>query len=323
MTQTALSLLTMLLLQQVLRVDVQLQQVIVSVRDDQNRLVKNLRSEDFSVEENGVPQNISHFVQDSDAPISLGILIDTSGSMASKPSGTLSALRASVGATRVLMKLMKPGDEFLLMSFANDFNIDQPFTEDTARIDARLKQLVSEGGTNLFPAVQRALREMKKAKSGKKALIVITDAQAGGDLDQLRRDIRNSEVLIYTFAIEGISSTLAYPTYIPPAQGQRSGAPRRGAASLPPPPFPGLSMDDMAKRVLDVLAQESGGQSVVFDMTSNGLVERMISFVQEIAAELRGQYTIGYYPPPQKSSESQIIRVKSAAGRVRVHRELK
>jgi VWFA-related protein len=310
----------MLLLQQVLRVDVQLQQVVVSVRDDQNRLVKNLRPENFTVEENGVQQTISHFVQDSDAPISLGILIDTSGSMAEKPSGTLSALRASVGATRVLMKLMKPGDEFQLMSFSNGFNIDQSFTEDTARIDASLKELVSEGGTNLFPAVQQALGEMKKAKSGKKALIVITDAQTNGDFDQLRRDIRNSEVLIYTFAIQGISSSLTYPTYIPPPP--RSSAPRTGAASLPPPPFPGLSMEEMAKRVLDALAQESGGQSVVFDMASNVLVERLISFVQDIAAELRGQYTIGYYPPSQKSSESPNIRVRSTAGRVRVHREL-
>jgi len=323
MMRTALSIVTVLLLQQVLRVDVQLQQVVVSVRDGQSRLVKNLRQEDFTVEENGVPQTIVHFVQDSEAPVSLGILIDTSGSMAATPSGTLSALRASVGATRVLMKLMKPGDEFQLMSFSSGFSIDQPFTQDTTRIAAKLTQLAPSGGTNLFPAVQHALREMKKAKSGKKALIVITDAQTSGDFDQLQRDIRDSEVLIYTFAIQGISSNLSYPVYIPPAQGQRSSAPRTGAAALPPPIFTGLSVDDMAKRVLDALAHDSGGQSLVFEMNSNALVERMISFVQDIAAELRGQYTIGYYPPPLKSSESQVIRVKSIAGRVRVHRELR
>jgi VWFA-related protein len=323
MTRIALSLLTALLLQQVLRVDVQLQQVVVSVRDDQNRLVKNLRLQDFQVEENGVPQPIVHFVQDSDNPVSLGILIDTSGSMAARPSGTLSALRASVGSTRVLMKLMKPGDEFLLMSFATGFNVDQPFTQDTARIDAKLKSLEISGGTNLFPAVQRALREMKKAKSGKKALIVITDAQASGDFDQLRRDIRSSEVLIYTFAIQGISSSLSYPVYIPPASGRGPGAPRTGAAALPPPIYSNLTPDDLSRRVLDALAEESGGQSMVFEMNSSALVNRMVGFVQDIAAELRGQYTIGYYPPPLKASEPQVIRVKSTAGRVRVHRELR
>jgi VWFA-related protein len=323
MMRTSLSLLTVLLLQQVLRVDVQLQQVVVSVRDDEGKLVKNLHPEDFTIEENGVPQKIVHFVQDSENPVSLGILIDTSGSMAAKPSGTLSALRASVGATRVLMRLMKPGDEFLLMSFATGFTIDQPFTQDTARVDAKLKELGPSGSTNLFPAVQRALREMKKAKSAKKALIVITDAETNGDFDQLRKDIRSSEVLIYTFAIRGIRSNLSYPAFIPPAQGQRSSIPRTGAASFPPSPFSGISMDDMSKRVLDALAQESGGQSVVFEMNSNELVDRMISFVQDIAAELRGQYTIGYYPPPLKPSESQVIRVKSTVGRVRVHRELR
>jgi VWFA-related protein len=287
-------------------------------------LVKNLHQEDFTVEENGVPQKIVHFVQDSENPISLGILIDTSGSMAAKPSGTLSALRASAGATRVLMRLMKPGDEFLLMSFATGFTIDQPFTQDTAKVDAKLKELGPSGSTNLFPAVQRALREMKKAKSAKKALIVITDAETNGDLDQLRKDIRSSEVLIYTFAIRGIRSNLSYPVYIPPpAQLQRSSAPRTGASSFPPPPFSGISVDDMSQRVLDALAQESGGQSVVFELNSNALVDHMISFVQDIAAELRGQYTIGYYPPPLKPSESQVIRVKSTAGRVRVHRELR
>jgi len=323
MTRIALSLLTALLLQQVLRVDVQLQQVVVSVRDDQNRLVKNLRQEDFQVEENGVPQNIVHFVQDSDNPVSLGILIDTSGSMAAKPSGTLSALRASVGATRLLMKLMKPGDEFLLMSFATGFNVDQPFTQDTARIDAKLKALTVSGSTNLFTAVQRALREMKKAKSGKKALIIITDAGASGDFEQLSRDIRSSEVLIYTFAIQGISSNLSYPTYIPQASGPRGGAPRTGAAAFPPGMFGNVSMDDMSKRVINALAQESGGQSMVFEMNSSALVEHMVSFVQDIAAELRGQYTIGYYPPPLKAGEPQVIRVKSPHGRVRVHRELR
>jgi VWFA-related protein len=322
MTRAALSLLTALLLQQVLRVDVQLQQVVVSVRNDQSRLVNNLRQEDFTVEENGIPQNIVHFVQDSETPVSLGILIDTSGSMNAKPTGTLTALRASVGAARLLMKVMKPGDEFQLMTFADEFVTWESFTRDTARIDARLKALEPKGSTNLFPSVRQALGEMKKAKSAKKALIIITDAQASGNFDELRRDIRNSEVLIYTFAIEGISTTLSYPTYIPPAQGQRSSAPR-GAASLPPPIFSGLTMSDMSKRVLDALAQESGGQSVVFEMNSNTLVDRMVSFVQEIAAELRGQYTIGYYPPPLKASESQVIRVKSTAGRVRVHRELR
>jgi len=288
------------------------------VRDDQGRLVKNLRESDFTVEENGLPQTIVHFVQDGEAPISLGILIDTSGSMAAMPSGTLTALRASVGATRLLMRLMKSGDEFLLMSFASGFSVDQVFTEDSRKIDAKLVELRPSGSTNLFPAVQRALREMKKANYPKKALIVLSDAETTGNFEQLRRDIRDSEVLIYTFAIRGLNDNLTYPSYIPPVPAQPSTISR-----APVSMFAGLSMDDMSQQVLDALAGESGGQSVVFEMNSDALVERMISFVQDIAAELRGQYTIGYYPPTLKASEPQVIRVRSKAGRVRVHRELR
>ena len=292
MLRSATSLLTLVLLQQtVLRVDVKLQEVVVSVRDEQKRLVKNLRAEDFKVEEDGVAQTIVHLIPDADTPISLGILIDTSGSMSAAPSSPLSAMRASVGTTRVLMRLMKPGDEFQLMSFANNFSTRQTFTQDTRKIDASLRSLVPSGNTNLFPAVQRGLEEMNKSRYRKKALIVITDAQASGNFEELRRDIRRSEVLIYTFAIRG---------------SQVAGG------------------DDPSRRILDTLAEESGGQWAPFELDSSDLVDRMISFVQEIAAELRGQYTLGYYPTAA-GSENHIIRVRSASGKydVRVHRELK
>src|SRR4029453_12761693 len=81
-----------------LRVDVNLQQIVVTVRDDQERLVHNLKAEDLIVEENGVPQKIVHFIQDSETPISLGVLIDTSGSMATVASGTTSGLCAPIGS---------------------------------------------------------------------------------------------------------------------------------------------------------------------------------------------------------------------------------
>jgi VWFA-related protein len=307
------SLLALLVLPQtVLRVDVQLQEVVVSVRDAQGRLVRNLGKEAFILEENGVPQNIVHLLQDSETPVSLGILIDTSGSMAAMTSGVISAQRASVGTARVLMRLMKPGDEFLLMSFDTGFKVHDGFTEKTGEVDANLRKLKSSGRTNLFPAVQRALREMKDANHRKKALIVITDAQAGGDFEALRRDVRNSEVLIYTFAIGSVPQGIGNVA-------QRTPMP-------PPPGFPvPIGIFQSPTQVLDALAEESGGQWAAFDMNSQDVVERMIGFVQDIAAELRGQYTIGYYPAAIKKSESQSIRVKSASGqyRVRVHRELK
>jgi VWFA-related protein len=313
-------MLALLLLppQTVLRVDVQLQQVVITVRDDEDRIVRNLRAEDFILEDNGAPQAIAHFVQDSETPISLGILMDTSGSMASMPSGTISALRAAIGTTRLLMKLMKPGDEFNLMTFDTAFSVRQPFTQDRAKIEDSLRKLRTSGNTNLFPAVERGLQELKKSRYRKKALILITDAIAGGNFNDLQRAIRESEVLVYTFAIRGATSGLSYPAL-------QTGLGRGFPGPIPPPsPRPGSVVDSASQRLLDTLAIESGGQSDVFDMNSDALIERMVAFVEDIAAELRGQYTIGYYPQNTGASENHNIRVvsKSPKYHVRVRREI-
>jgi hypothetical protein len=76
--------------------------------------------------------------------------------------------------------------------------------------------------------------------------------------------------------------------------------------------------------LLDTLAGESGGQSAVFEINSEALIDQMVTFVQEIAAELRGQYTIGYYPQNTGTKESHTIRVssKSPIHHVRVRREI-
>ena len=309
MLRTLSSLLALLLVPQtVLRLDVQLQEVVVSVRDSEGRLIRNLGKEAFIIEENGVPQKIVHLIQGSETPVSLGILIDTSGSMASVTQGSITAQRASVGTARILMRLMNASDEYLLMSFNSGFSVHGSFTTDSHEIEEELRKLRSNGGTNLVPAVTRALGEMKKANHRKKALIVITDAGASGDFDALRRDIRNSEVLIYTFAIGNL----------PEVPSQRVGLPTGVGFGPPTGIFYG-------RNILDALADESGGQWQSFDMNSEDLLSRMINFVQDIAAELRGQYTLGYYPSSVKTSDNHVIRVKSASAqhRVRVHRELK
>src|SRR5947207_2363233 len=108
-TRVAAAFCSLILLQlpSTLHVDVQLQQIIATVRDGEGHLVKNLNPDQFVLEEDGVPQRIVHFSQDSETPVSLGILIDQSGSMGVETGG-LTAMRAASGATRVLLRLMKP-----------------------------------------------------------------------------------------------------------------------------------------------------------------------------------------------------------------------
>jgi VWFA-related protein len=274
----ALFLCLALLPQSEIRVDVKLQQVVVTVRDGEGNLVKNLGPDDFILEEDRVPQAIAHFVRDNDTPVSLGILVDVSGSMAATPSGPLSALRAAVGTTRLLLHLMKPQDEFALMTFSSGFNVEERFTQDRARIEKAVAGLGTAGGTDLQAGVEKGLRETRKGKNRKKALIVITDGYAGLDTERVQRATRESEVLIYTFALQQI-------------------APRTPLRTSTP--------------VLDVLAAESGGRSMLFEMHSDDFVNRMIGFVEDIAAELRGQYLIGYYPQKAGAPGSQVIRVRT------------
>jgi VWFA-related protein len=294
MTRLLSLLMSLLLLPQAqIKVDVRLQQIVVTVRDSQGNLVRNLGPEDFVLEEGGVPQTITHFVADNDTPVSLCILVDVSGSMAATPSGPIPALRAAVGTTRLLLHLMKPQDEFCLMSFSNGVDLEQPFTHDVAKIEQALSALRPRGGTNLQEGVEKGLLETRKGKYRKKALILVTDAQAGLDTRRLQRAIQESEVLIYTFALHQIGGPPALPTV-----------------------FDGFR----PQAVLDTLASESGGRSMLFELHSDQLVERMIGFVQDIAAELRGQYLIGYYPPGD-TPRAIRIRSKNPEYRARHQRE--
>jgi Ca-activated chloride channel family protein len=293
-------LLTLALLPQTeIRVDVRLQQLTVTVRDGQGNLVKNLRAEDFILEEGGTPQTIAHFVQDNDTPVSMGILIDVSGSMAATPSGSITALRAAEGTARLLLHLMKPQDEFVLMSFSDGVKVEQNFTGDRSKIEKSLSELQTRGGTDLQEGVEKGLRETRKGKHRKKALIVITDAYAVLNSKSMARAIQESEILVYTFGLQQISGRATTRVIFQPGT------------------------DGPSQEILDLLASESGGRSMLFEMHSEELINRMIRFVQDIATELRGQYLIGYYPQKPGGSVSQAIRIrtKSPAYQVRYRRE--
>src|SRR4051812_4021289 len=209
--------LIMVLQQPTVQVDVRLQQLTVTVRDSSGNLVRHMRAEDFRIEENGVPQPIAFFAEGSDEHVSLGILIDVSGSMIAR-SGGLSRLSAAEGATRVLMRLMKPQDEFMLMSFDNTMGVNRKFTEDPESIESALAKLQTGGGTNLFNSVSSAVKKLKEAKYRKRALVVITDGLAGGSLEPLVRELRNAEVAVYTFGLDSENqvANVAAPFSIPP-----------------------------------------------------------------------------------------------------------
>jgi Ca-activated chloride channel family protein len=273
------------------QVDVRLQQFVVTVRDSKGNLVRHLHPDDFRIEENGESQPIAFFNEGTDEHVSLGILIDISGSMALR-SGGMSRLSAAEGAARVLMHLMKPQDEFMLMSFDDKITVNHKFTENPEIIESSLMKLKTGGGTDLFGGISTALRKMKEAKYRKRALVVITDGLAGGNLDSLVQEIRNAEVAVYTF---GLGSNVPEANVAPPF----AFFPRNSRL-----PAPVADPEQMMKTI----AEESGGHSEYFDVGDlDDAVRRMVDFDRVIAVELRGQYTLAYYP----KSAFPAIRVRA------------
>jgi len=147
-----------------IRIDSTLVLIPVTVTDPLNRFVTGLEKENFKVFEDKSPQEISQFSSE-DAPLSVGVVFDASGSMGHK-------LDKSRQAVAQFFKLSNPEDEFFLVQFNDSASLVQPFTRNLEEIQNRLAFTQSKGRTALLDAVYLALHEMKKAKNPRKALLL-------------------------------------------------------------------------------------------------------------------------------------------------------
>ncbi|MDE3196709.1 MAG: VWA domain-containing protein [Acidobacteriota bacterium] len=185
-----------------IRVDTNVVLVPATVTDPLNRFVSGLEQSDFRVFENNVEQKILSFGSE-DAPLSIGIVFDTSGSMGNK-------LTRSRQAVAEFFKLAEPDDEGFLVQFSDRPELAVPFTHNPGEIESRLLYTQSKGETALLDAVTLGLNAMKKAKNPRKALIVITD---GGDnhsrytASEVRNRLKEADVQIYSIGIYGGART--------------------------------------------------------------------------------------------------------------------
>src|SRR5204863_4988892 len=153
-----------------IRVDSTLVLIPVTVTDPMNRFVTGLEKENFKLFEDKQPQEISQFSSE-DAPLSIGIVFDCSGSMGNK-------LEKSRQAVAQFFKTANPEDEFFLVEFNDNPTLVSGFTHNTEEIQNKLTFTQSKGKTALLDGIIMAMNEMKKAKNPRKALLVISD---GGD----------------------------------------------------------------------------------------------------------------------------------------------
>jgi Ca-activated chloride channel homolog len=179
------------------RADARLVLLHASVVDKNGKLLTNIPQSAFKVFEDGVEQPLRLFRRE-DVPVSMGIIVDNSGSMTSK--------RAKVAAAALeLVKQSNPDDEVFIVNFNDDAHFDQPLTNDLKKLQAALARMEARGGTAMRDALSKSIDYVKRnGKKDKKVLVVVTDGNDNSSdisLEQLLRQAHNSEVLIYSVGL--------------------------------------------------------------------------------------------------------------------------
>src|SRR5579863_9618633 len=179
-----------------IRIDTTLVLIPVSVTDPIGRYVTGLDKENFKLTEDKAEQEISQFSSE-DAPMSVGVVFDTSGSMGAK-------LQRSRQAVAQFLKAANPEDEFFLVQFNDRPELVVGFTPDTEELQNRLTFVESKGRTALLDGVYMAMNQMKKGRNPRKAILIISD---GGDNSsrytesEVKNAVRESDVQIYSIGI--------------------------------------------------------------------------------------------------------------------------
>jgi Ca-activated chloride channel family protein len=295
------------------RSGVELINVAATVSDSSGRFVSGLRKEDFLVYEDGELQNVTHFSADR-VPVSLGIVVDTSGSMAGEK---IRAARAAI--ERFVNTLLGPDDEVFLMYFTDETTLLQGWTTDRRLLGRATAKLAANGGTAMYDAVAEAVTLAAQGQHRKKALVVISDGNdtsSHTSLRNVKQQIRESEVMVYAIGIDGDSEpTLRrYPS--PPRRPIPMPfpfPPRRGPGgwreqSQPPifqPRNIGARDDGVNAGALRVMTDDSGGRTEIIAEARD-----LDPATASIADELSRQYSLGYPSAGRKDGRWHAIRVE-------------
>ena len=300
---------------------VELINVTTTVSDASGRFVPGLHKEDFAVYEDDRPVEITHFSSER-VPVSLGIVLDTSGSMAgSKIQEAQSALN------RFLFDLLDKEDEIFLYRFSNYPVLLQGWTTDRQLLGRVIDRVTPNGGTAMYDAVAEAVPLAQEGQFRKKAIVVISDGNDTGSqttIRELKQQIRESEVLVYAIGIDGVSEA---PTY------------RRAPQPQPrlPIPFP-FPVPGRGGRRFPLMLGAQGGSwritpgddrvniAALRDMTddSGGRTEvirdarDLNPATASVADELSKQYYLGYQASGNKDGRWHTIRVEVRSGRYTV-----
>ena len=293
-----------------LRVDVRLMNVVATVTDSQGRYVEGLLASDFKLDEDGIPQQISHFSYSNNQPVSVGIVLDVSTSMDRK-------ITTATRAVDRFLRDIHADDDIFLMTFAESVRVRQDFTSNRDKLWTALEKIKLEAGTSLFDAVIQGTDKLRNGKYPKKAVLLISDGvdtTSEHDYNVARIAVRESEVLFYALGIAadgGLRGPMSErpPVVMPggtriPGRTNPSPIPGVGSPFPFPIPLPGpgrrqfpsgaTTMDTVDMSSLESFASASGGKAWL--ITPDNRRNRLQDALDQIADELRNQYSLGYYP---------------------------
>jgi Ca-activated chloride channel homolog len=241
-------------------VNVDLVVVHTTILDKNGHFVSGLKKENFKLFEDGIGQNVSTFSQE-DVPISMGIILDTSGSMRSKIDLVTKAALAFIRASN-------PEDQVFLVGFNDQVELLEDYTSDLDTISDALENIVVTGGTALYDAIYLGVQKAQGGTKPKKAIVVITDGEDRDSyykLDELVAKVQESDVAIYC---------VGFLNEIP-----EKGLFGRWSKSVP----------EKAHDALLRISEETGGKAFFPKK-----LPEISGIIAEIAQELRNQYSVGY-----------------------------
>jgi VWFA-related protein len=270
----------------VIRTEVNLVNLFVTVRDKNKRIVTDLKQEDFKVTEDGHDEKISFFSKEMALPITLGLLLDTSGS----EQFMLGAIQDAGG--RFLRRVLRKGDEAMIISFDTDVDLLSDFTDDRGQLDRAISKARINSpaggyiagnpgpiggrdipGTTLYDAIYLACGDKLNGEAGRKAIVIVTDAQDEGSKVRVEEAIeaaQRTDTVIHVLLVAD------------PRFGGNAGVAHR-------------------------LTDETGGRLIVVNSE-----KKLEEAFDQISEELRSQYTLGYYPTnSQKDGKFRRIRVET------------
>ena len=259
-----------------LNVTVDMVNIPVVVRDASKRYLDGLKQDDFVVLENGVEQKLSFFSQDTLANLSVGVLVDTSGSMRHK-------LQQALQMVREVSLALGPQDEMFLITFNDEVEVRQKFTKNPEDIGKALRGIRSGGETSVYDAVQLGVNEMRSASNGKRIILLVSDGydtrsklNMDGAIDLLKR----SQLQLYSVGIDDDDNdplVLRQPRY------------------------------HVYLYMLGELTKATGGQTYRMYTGRNYALDSIASLILE---EMHQQYTLSYYPTTPKDGTWRKIEIK-------------